>query len=93
MYLLITNGVKFIWGQKIPFLLLNKKEVSKIANNRNGHRGFWNPVKVFFLRLLRRWEKTDKVSGELYLVDSQSVENDLEDIEEQPKNDSDNDLN
>ena len=64
-----------------------------LSNNGNGHRGFWNPVKIFIRRLLRRWEKTDKVSGEFYLTDSETVLDDLEDVAEHPKNDSENDRN
>jgi hypothetical protein len=44
-----------------------------LNQNGNGHRGFWNPVKVFIRTLLRLWEKEDKVSGEIYLVDSEVV--------------------
>ncbi|MBW4670845.1 MAG: hypothetical protein KME60_26325 [Cyanomargarita calcarea GSE-NOS-MK-12-04C] len=28
-----------------------------MSKNGNGHRGFWNPVKVFTLLVLGRWMK------------------------------------
>jgi len=59
-----------------------------LSKNGNGHRGFWNPVKIFMRRLLRRWEKTDQVSSEFYLVDSQTVLDDLEDVAEQNQDNS-----
>lgn len=52
--------------------------------NGNGHRGFWNPVKVFIRLFQGVWKKRDEVSGETYLVDSEAVEQDLEDIADEP---------
>ncbi len=63
-----------------------------MRQNGNGHRGFWNPVKVFIRLILRKWEKDDKVTGERYLVDSEDVIRDLEDVVE-PQDQSQNDSN
>ncbi len=52
--------------------------------NGNGHRGFWNPVKIFIRLFQGVWKKRDEVSGETYLVDSEVVEQDLEDIADEP---------
>ncbi|AFZ01486.1 hypothetical protein [Calothrix sp. PCC 6303] len=52
--------------------------------NGNGHRGFWNPVKIFIRLFQGVWKKRDEVSGETYLVDSETVEQDLEDIADEP---------
>ncbi|WP_041739413.1 hypothetical protein [Calothrix sp. PCC 6303] len=41
--------------------------------NGNGHRGFWNPVKIFIRLFQGVWKKRDEVSGETYLVDSETV--------------------
>jgi hypothetical protein len=69
------------------------QEVVKIKNNGNGHRGFWNPVKVFILTLSQLWEKRDKASGEIYLVDSEVVKRDLDDVADEPHQESQNDGN
>lgn len=61
--------------------------------NGNGHKGFWNPVKVFIRTLMNMWEKEDNVSGDTYLVDSEVVKADLDDVADQPQNKSDNDTN
>ena len=55
-----------------------------LSNNGNGHRGFWNPVKIFIRLILGRWEKDDKLTGERYLVDSEDVKRDLEDVADEP---------
>jgi hypothetical protein len=65
----------------------------KITNNGNGHRGFWNPVKVFIRLVLGRWMKEDKVTGERYLVDSEDVMRDLDDIADEPQDESTDDVN
>ncbi|MBW4480359.1 MAG: hypothetical protein KME54_26865 [Tolypothrix brevis GSE-NOS-MK-07-07A] len=52
--------------------------------NGNGHRGFWNPVKIFIRLFQGVWRKRDELSGETYLVDSETVEQDLEDIADEP---------
>jgi len=57
-----------------------------LTENSNGHRGFWNPVKIFIRIIQGVWKKQDKVSGETYLVDSEVVREDLEDIADQPDN-------
>lgn len=62
-------------------------------SNGNGHKGFWNPVKVFIRTLLRMWEKEDNVSGDTYLVDSEVVKADLDDVADEPQNKSDNETN
>ena len=62
-------------------------------DNGNGHRGFWNPVKVFIRTFSRLWAKWDKVSGEIYLVDSEVVKSDLEDVADEPQQRSQNDDN
>jgi hypothetical protein len=64
-----------------------------LSKNGNGHRGFWNPVKVFIRTLLKLWEKEDKVTGETYLVDSEVVKKDLEDVADEPQEESLNDNN
>jgi hypothetical protein len=64
-----------------------------LNQNGNGHRGFWNPVKIFIRTLLRLWEKEDKVSGETYLVDSEVVNSDLDDVADEPQQRSQNDDN
>jgi hypothetical protein len=55
-----------------------------LNQNGNGHRGFWNPVKIFIRLFQGVWKKRDEVSGETYLVDSETVEQDLEDIVDEP---------
>lgn len=64
-----------------------------LSKNGNSHRGFWNPVKVFIRTLLKLWEKEDKVTGETYLVDSEVVKKDLEDVADEPQEESLNDNN
>jgi hypothetical protein len=60
----------------------------------NGRKGFFNPVKIFIRTLLNQWEKRDKVSDEIYLVDSEVLKNDLEDVADKPQDDeSQNDRN
>jgi hypothetical protein len=61
--------------------------------NGNGHRGFWNPVKVFIRTISQFWEKRDNVSGEIYLVDSEVVKDDLEDVASKPQDQSQNNDN
>lgn len=51
----------------------------------NGHNKFWNPVKIFVRTLLGQWEKRDKVSDEIYLVNPQVVKNDLSDVADEPQ--------
>jgi hypothetical protein len=55
-----------------------------LNQNGNGHRGFWNPVKIFIRLFQGVWRKRDELSGETYLVDSETVEQDLEDIADEP---------
>jgi len=64
-----------------------------LKQNGNGHRGFWNPVKIFIRALLGQWEKRDKVDGEIYLVNPEVVKNDLEDVADEPQNESQSDRN
>lgn len=64
-----------------------------MTKNGNGHRGFWNPVKVFIRLVLGRWMKEDKVTGERYLVDSEDVKRDLDDIADEPQDQSTDDVN
>jgi hypothetical protein len=52
--------------------------------NGKGHQGFWNPVKIFILIFQGIWKKMDKISGETYLVDSEVVKQDLDDIASEP---------
>ena len=52
--------------------------------NGNGHRGFWNPVKIFIRLIQGIWKKQDLISGETYLVDSEVVKQDLDDIASEP---------
>jgi hypothetical protein len=63
-----------------------------LSQNGNG-RGFFNPIKTFIRAFLKRWEKTDHVSGELYLVDSKTVEDDLEDVADEPSDQLEDDRN
>ncbi|MEC4814469.1 MAG: hypothetical protein SAK29_14520 [Scytonema sp. PMC 1069.18] len=58
-----------------------------------GRRGFWNPVKIFIRLVLGRWEKDDKLTGERYLVDSDDVKRELEDVAPEPQQESQNDNN
>ncbi|MDF5724506.1 MAG: hypothetical protein PUP91_29405 [Rhizonema sp. PD37] len=62
-----------------------------MSKNGNGHRGFWNPVKIFTRLLLGSWMKEDKVTGERYFVDSEDVTRELDDIADEPLDDSQND--
>ena len=55
-----------------------------MSKNSNGHRGIWNPVKVFIRLIQGVWKKQDEVSGETYLVDSEVVRDDLDDIADAP---------
>ena len=64
-----------------------------MSKNGNGHREIWNPVKVFIRLVLRKWEKDDKVSGEKYLVDSEDVIRDLDDIADESQPESTDDVN
>ncbi|RAM47960.1 MAG: hypothetical protein C6Y22_30545 [Hapalosiphonaceae cyanobacterium JJU2] len=64
-----------------------------MSEKRNGHRGFFYPVKIFIRTLLSQWEKRDQVSDEIYLVDSDVVKNDLEDVVDQPQDESQDDRN
>jgi hypothetical protein len=64
-----------------------------LNQNGNGHRGFWNPVKVFIRTLSQFWEKRDQVSGEIYLVDSEVVKEDLEDVVSEPQDQSESNDN
>ncbi|PAX59788.1 hypothetical protein [Brunnivagina elsteri] len=64
-----------------------------MSKNGNGHRGFWNPVKIFIRTLSQFWEKRDEVSGEIYLVDSEVVKDDLEDVALEPQDKSQNNDN
>lgn len=65
----------------------SKKEVINLTNkqNGNGHRRFFNPVLVFLRLVLGQWEKQDRVSGEPYIVDSEKVREDLEDVADEPE--------
>ncbi|WP_228060190.1 hypothetical protein [Plectonema radiosum] len=72
---------------------------------RKFHATFWRPmglvttslslipVKVFIRLILDKWEKDDKVSGEKYLVDSEDVIRDLDDIADEPQDKSTDDVN
>ncbi|TBR56773.1 hypothetical protein B4U84_28050 [Westiellopsis prolifica IICB1] len=62
-----------------------------MTKNGNGHRGFWNPVKIFIRLVLNRWMKEDKITGERYLVDSEDVNAELDDIADEPQDNSQND--
>jgi hypothetical protein len=64
-----------------------------LSKNGNGHQGFWNPVKIFIRTLSQFWEKRDEVSGEIYLVDSEVVKDDLEDVASEPQDKSQNNDN
>ncbi|WP_414623852.1 hypothetical protein [Calothrix sp. CCY 0018] len=55
-----------------------------MSKNGNGHRDVWNPVKVFIRLFQGVWKKRDEVSGETYLVDSEVVRDDLDDIADEP---------
>ncbi len=56
-----------------------------LSKNGNGHQGLYNPVKIFIRLVQGVWKKRDEVSGETYLVDSEVVESDLEDLADQPE--------
>jgi len=59
-----------------------------LTENGNGHKGFFNPVKVFIRLVFQRWEKDDKVSGERYLVELEDVNRDFEDVADEPHEES-----
>jgi hypothetical protein len=59
--------------------------------NGNGHQVFWNPVKIFIRLVLGRWMKEDKITGERFLVDAEDVRRELDDIADEPHDDSLND--
>jgi hypothetical protein len=71
-------------GTQSPIKPTNNKEVTNLTDNGNGHRGFWNPVKIFIRLIQGVWKKRDEVSGETYLVDSEVVLKDLEDLADLP---------
>ncbi|MBE9215077.1 hypothetical protein IQ247_20820 [Plectonema cf. radiosum LEGE 06105] len=48
------------------------------------------PVKIFIRLFQGIWEKEDKVFGETYLVDSEVVKPDLEDVADEPQQESEN---
>ena len=64
-----------------------------MSKNGNGHRKIWYPVKIFIRLVFGRWMKEDKVTGEKYLVDSEDVMRDLDDIADEPQNESTDDVN
>ena len=64
-----------------------------MSKNGNGHRKIWIPVKIFIRLVFGRWMKEDKVTGEKYLVDSEDVMRDLDDIADEPQNESTDDVN
>jgi hypothetical protein len=68
------------------------KEVINVKNNGNGHRGFFNPVKIFIRIIQNVWKKQDQITGGIYLVDSEVVRQDLDDVADQPdeQNNADN---
>lgn len=55
-----------------------------MSKNGNGHQDLWNPVKIFIRLIQGVWKKRDEVSGETYLVDSEVVKDDLDDIADEP---------
>jgi hypothetical protein len=55
-----------------------------VNGNGNGHQGFWNPVKIFIRLIQGIWKKQDQISGETYLVDSEVVKQDLDEIADEP---------
>lgn len=62
-----------------------------LSKNGNGHRKFFNPVKIFIRLLLGRWMKEDRVTGERYFVDPEDVIQELDDIADEPQDDSQSD--
>ncbi|MUG95312.1 hypothetical protein F7734_24280 [Scytonema sp. UIC 10036] len=62
-----------------------------MSKNGNGHRRFFNPVRVFLRLLLEQWEKRDLVKDETYLINSDAVKDNLDDMSdedlEQPEHD------
>jgi len=51
-----------------------------LNKNGNGHREFFNPVRIFLRLLLGQWERRDMLNDETYLVNSEAVKDDLDDI-------------
>lgn len=51
---------------------------------------FGSAVKIFIRLFQGIWEKEDKVSGDTYLVDTEVVKEDLEDVASEPHQESDN---
>jgi hypothetical protein len=82
-----------VGDKKIPLYVCALKGGVWLTKNGNGHRGFWNPVKVFIRLVLGRWMKEDKVTGERYLVDSEDIKRDLDDIADEPQDQSTDDVN
>ncbi|MEC4882144.1 MAG: hypothetical protein SAL70_12505 [Scytonema sp. PMC 1070.18] len=65
-----------------------------LANNKgNGHQTFFNPVRVFLQLLSGLWEKRDMVNDETYLINSDDVKDNLEDMSEEEPEEVDNDRN
>ncbi|MGB3639994.1 MAG: hypothetical protein WBA39_20825 [Rivularia sp. (in: cyanobacteria)] len=57
-----------------------------MSKNGNGHRKVFNPVRIFLRLLLGQWEKRDMVNDETYLVNSEVVKDDLDDMsDEEPE--------
>ncbi len=61
--------------------------------NKNGnvHRRFFNPVRVFLHLLSGLWEKRDMVNDETYLINSDDVKDNLEDLSEEEPSSPDED--
>lgn len=57
-----------------------------MSKESNGHRKFFNPVRIFLRLLFGQWEKRDMVNDELYLINSNDVEDNLDDMsDEEPE--------
>ena len=61
--------------------------------NGNGHKRFFNPVRVFLRLLSGLWEKQDMVDDETYLINSDDVKDNLEDMSDEPPSEHDSDRN
>ena len=64
-----------------------------MSKNGNGHKKVFNPVRIFLRLLLGQWEKRDLVNDETYLVNSEVVKDDLDDMSDEESEFSENDRN
>jgi hypothetical protein len=64
-----------------------------LSKNGNGHQRFFNPVRIFLRLLSGLWEKRDMVNDETYLINSDDVKDNLEDMGEEEPEEPESDRN